>query len=212
MLGFIMARPDPSKVQGTNSSILTKNLVITDAIRNYVLEKVGKLDHFSSHLVDVIVTLEKQKLENSCSILVNFFHFHIKVTARKENLYEAIDLAVDKIVRLIRRYKTKLQSTRAKDISTIDIHVNVIEPLKDSVAEINDEIAAENAKKQEDPYKQHKVLARETIPLKTLTQDEAIMKMELSGDHFLIFRGEEDRKLKVIYRREDENYGIVQVE
>lgn len=207
-----MARPLPSEVQGYNISVLAKNLALTDAIRSYVFEKVGKLDHFAPHLVDVIVTLEKQKLENSCSILVNFFHFHIKATARKDNLYEAIDVAVDKILRLIRRYKTKLQSTRAKDVSTIDIHVNVIQPLKDLVAEINDEIAAENAKKQEDPYKQHKILKRETIPLKTLTQDEAIMKMELSGDHVLIFRGEEDQKLKVIYRREDENYGIVQVE
>ena len=115
---------------------------------------------------------------------------------------------------MIRRYKTKLQSTRAKDVSTIDIHVNVIQPLKDQVAEINDEIAAENAKNEHlgDPYKQHKVIAKETIALKTLTQDEAIMKMELSGESFLLFRGEEDQKLKVIYRREDENYGIVQVQ
>lgn len=209
-----MARPPESEVQGYNVSIVSKHLVITDAIRNYVFEKLNKIEQFSPHLVDVIVTLDKQKLENSCSILVNFLHFHIKVTARTDNLYEAIDLGVSKVVRLIRRYKTKLQSTRAKDVSTIDIHVNVIQPLKDQVAEINDEIAAENAKNEHlgDPYKQHKVIAKETIALKTLTQDEAIMKMELSGESFLLFRGEEDQKLKVIYRREDENYGIVQVQ
>lgn len=209
-----MARPPESEVQGYNISIVSKHLVVTDAIRNYVFEKLNKIEQFSPHLVDVIVTLDKQKLENSCSILVNFLHFHIKVTARTDNLYEAIDLGVSKVVRLIRRYKTKLQSTRAKDVSTIDIHVNVIQPLKDQVAEINDEIAAENAKNEqlEDPYKQHKVIAKETIALKTLTQDEAIMKIELSGESFLIFRGEEDQKLKVIYRREDENYGIVQVQ
>lgn len=209
-----MARPPESEVQGYNVSIVSKHLVITDAIRNYVFEKLNKIEQFSPHLVDVIVTLDKQKLENSCSILVNFLHFHIKVTARTDNLYEAIDLGVSKVVKLIRRYKTKLQSTRAKDVSTIDIHVNVIQPLKDQVAEINDEIAAENAKNEHlgDPYKQHKVIAKETIALKTLTQDEAIMKMELSGESFLLFRGEEDQKLKVIYRREDENYGIVQVQ
>ena len=209
-----MARPSPGDIQGYNISILSKNLVVTDAIRNYIFEKLGKLDRFSSHLVDVIVTLEKQKLENSCSILVNFFHFHIKVSARKDNLYEAIDLAVGKVIKLIRRYKTKLQSTRAKDVSAVDIHVNVIQPLGDEVSEINDEIVAENVRREQegDPYKQHKVLAKETISLKMLTQDEAIMKMELSGDSFLIFRGEEDQKLKVIYRREDENYGIVQIQ
>jgi putative sigma-54 modulation protein len=49
------------------------------------------------------------------------------------------------------------------------------------------------------------------MPLKTLTQDEAIMKMEITSDSFMIFKSEEDLKIKVIYRREDENYGIVQV-
>jgi putative sigma-54 modulation protein len=48
--------------------------------------------------------------------------------------------------------------------------------------------------------------------MKTLTQNEAIIKMELSGDQFLIFRSEEDRKLKVIYRRSDDHYGIIAVE
>lgn len=193
-----MARPPESEVQGYNVSIVSKHLVITDAIRNYVFEKLNKIEQFSPHLVDVIVTLDKQKLENSCSILVNFLHFHIKVTARTDNLYEAIDLGVSKVVKLIRRYKTKLQSTRAKDVSTIDIHVNVIQPLKDQVAEINDEIAAENAKNEHlgDPYKQHKVIAKETIALKTLTQDEAIMKMELSGSLFFSFEAKKIKSLK----------------
>jgi len=38
------------------------------------------------------------------------------------------------------------------------------------------------------------------------------MKMELSGDAFMIFRSEEDNKVKVIYRREDEDFGIIEVE
>ncbi len=38
------------------------------------------------------------------------------------------------------------------------------------------------------------------------------MKMDLSGDAFLIFRSEEDRKIKVIYRRDDGDYGVIEVE
>ena len=38
------------------------------------------------------------------------------------------------------------------------------------------------------------------------------MKMEITDEPFIIYRSEEDQKLKVIYRREDENYGLVQVE
>ena len=38
------------------------------------------------------------------------------------------------------------------------------------------------------------------------------MKMELAGDPLLVFRAEADQKLKVIYRREDGNYGVIEPE
>ena len=50
------------------------------------------------------------------------------------------------------------------------------------------------------------------MAMKMLTQEEAIMKLELAGEHFLIYKGEEDQKLKVIYKRDDNNLGIVEVE
>jgi putative sigma-54 modulation protein len=207
-----MARPAKSDIQGYNISIIGKHFQITDAIRNYVFEKLNKIEHFADHIIDVLVTLDAQKLEHSCSIIMNFIHFHIKVVASTDNMYSAIDKASDRTVKLIRRYKTKLQSTRAKHLSTVDVHVNVIKPIQDELAEINDDIQAENAEREEKRYELHEVVAKEMIPLRTLTQDEAVMKMELSNDPFLIFRGEEDQKLKVIYRREDKNYSLVQIQ
>ncbi len=207
-----MARPAKSDVQGYNISIIGKHFQITDAIRNYVFEKLQKLEHFADHIIDVLVTLDTQKMEHSCTIVMNFIHFHIKVSGNTDNMYSAIDKASDRIIKLVRRYKTKLQSTRGKHLSTVDLHVNVIQPLKDDLAEINDEIVAETAHKEEEKYKLHNIVAKETIPLKTLTQGEAVMKMELSNDHFLIYRGEEDQKIKVMYRREDQNYSLVQLQ
>ena len=207
-----MARPAKSDVQGYNISIIGKHFQITDAIRNYVFEKLQKIEHFADHIIDVLVTLDTQKMEHSCTIVMNFIHFHIKVSGNTDNMYSAIDKASDRIIKLVRRYKTKLQSTRGKHLSTVDLHVNVIQPLKDDLAEINDEIVAENAHKEEEKYKLHNIVAKETIPLKTLTQGEAEMKMELSNDHFLIYRGEEDQKIKVMYRREDQNYSLVQLQ
>ncbi|HEY4255244.1 MAG TPA: sigma 54 modulation/S30EA ribosomal C-terminal domain-containing protein, partial [Chlamydiales bacterium] len=73
-------------------------------------------------------------------------------------------------------------------------------------------IEAETAKRAEERLKQHEIVAKETMKLKTLTQEEAIIKMEISSEVFLIYRSEEDQKLKVIYRRKDGNYGLVQVQ
>ncbi len=198
--------------QAYNISIIGKHVQITDAIRNYVFEKLSKIEKIAEHIIDVSVTLDAQKLEQSCSILMNFIHFHIKVSASTDNMYSAIDKASDRAITLVRKYKSKLQSHRFKDRTTVDIHVNVIQPLKDDLTAINDDIEAETALRKEETTKLHEVVAKDTMPLKTLTQDEAVMKMEISDDPFLIFRSEEDQKMKVIYRREDRNYGLVQVQ
>jgi putative sigma-54 modulation protein len=198
--------------EGYQVSVIAKHFQITDAIRNYVLEKVAKVDRIVDHIIDVNVTLDTQKMEHSCSIFMNFIHFHIKVSASTDNLYSAIDKATDKLIRLVRKYKTKLQSHRAKHVSAVDIHVNVIQALKDDIKIINDEIQAETALEEESRYKLHEVVASEKMTLKTLTREEAIMKMEISDDPFLIFRSEEDQKLKLIYRREDRNYGLVHIQ
>lgn len=198
--------------EGYTINIVGKHIEITDAIRNYVWEKLSRIERIAEQIIDVTVTLDSQKLEQSCSILMNFIHFHLKVGASTDNMYAAIDKAVDRVISLVRRYKTKLQSHRAKHVSTVDIHVNVIRPLQDDLKVINDEIEAENARRERERFELHNVVAQETMPLKTLTQDEAVMKMEITEDPFLIFRSEEDHKIKVIYRRDDKNYGLVLIQ
>jgi len=198
--------------QAYNLAIVGKHVQITDAIRNYVLEKLSKIEKIADRMIDVTVTLDAQKLEHSCSILMNFIHFHVKVSASTDNMYSAIDRASDRAIALIRKYKGKLQSRRFKDRTSVDIHVNVIGPLKDDLKAINDEIVAATAFHEEEISSLHQVVAKETMPLKTLTQDEAVMKMEITDEPFLIFRSEEDQKMKVIYRRSDLNYGLVQVQ
>lgn len=194
-----------------NISIVGKHIAITDAIRNYVMDKMAKVDKITDQVIDVAVTLDAQKLEHSCAVLMNFIHFHIKVQASTDNMYSAIDKCSDRLVALVRKYKSKLQSKRFKDLTAVDIHVNVIQPLQDELKEINDDIEAENAKKEAERFQLHRIVAKETMPLKTLTQGEAVMKMEITDDPFLIFRSEEDQKIKVIYRRKDENYNVVQL-
>lgn len=206
-----MTKSNRFENEGYTLYILGKHIEVTDALRNYVWEKLSRVERIADHIIDVHVVLDAQKLEKTCSILMNFIRFQIKVQVGKDNMYEAIDKAIDRVVKLVRRYKTKLQSYRNKDLSTVDIHVNVIQPLSDNLKAINEDIEAENAKAEAERYSLHKVVAKETMPLKTLTHDEAIMKMEITSDPFLIFKSEEDQKIKVIYRREDENYGLVQV-
>jgi putative sigma-54 modulation protein len=200
-------------VDGYSVAITGKNIQVTEAIENYVMEKLSKLERFANHILDVTVVLDIQKVTHTASISMKFLHFRINVTANTEDTYSAIDKAADKLYVLIQKYKKKLQNHRHSHLADVDLNVNVFKPRHvDDLAEINDEIEKVNLEEEKKKYKFHDVVAKEQLPLKILRQDEAIMKMELSGDIFMLYKGEEDQKIKVIYRRDDDNYGIIEVQ
>lgn len=194
-----------------NITVLGRNVLVTDAMKDYAIEKVSKIDKFSHRIIDVHITMDIQKLEHRVDIIMSVDHVKIKSSASSEDMYASIDLASDKLQQRLVKYKKRLQEHTAKPLSSVDMNVNVIHS-QDELAAINDEIESENRKQLIKNYHPHKVITQETRPLKILRHDEAIMKIDLSGDNFLIFRSEEDQKLKVIYRRNDGHFGIIEVE
>jgi putative sigma-54 modulation protein len=209
-----MSKSIPTKfsTEGYHISMIGKNLPITDAIRNYVLEKISKMERFSPNILDIFVTLEVQKVTHTVAIVMKFSHFQIKVHASTEDLYSAIDLATEKLKKLIQKYKNKLHDHHKKEFNSVNMQVSILEATPAEIEEINDEIEAENIREEQEKYQMHTIVSQETMPMKTLTQAEAIMKFELSGERFLIYRSEENKKIRVIYHREDGNLGIIEVE
>jgi putative sigma-54 modulation protein len=186
--------------------------LITEAMKNYALEKLSKIERFHTHIMDVHVFMDIQKLEHLVSIVLKFEHFKIKVLASSSDMYASIDKAVDKLCHQLSRWKSRIQDHNKKRIPAVDIPVSILNrPYDDELDEFNLEIEQKAKKEREAAYRPHKVIGKKTLPLKILSLDEAIMKMELSGDHFLLFKGEEEGgRIKVIYRRSDGNYGIIE--
>ncbi len=194
---------------GYNIYIVAKNFQITDAMRKHVWDKLTKIERFHNHIMDIHINLEIQKVEHCCVIICHFNHFKVKVEARSTDMYASIDRAIQKLQRLFQKWKGKIQDYHKKPLNMVDMTVNVFRrPPLDPTEEVNQDIEAESLK----DWRPSKVVATESRPLKTLTTEEAMMKIELSGDQFMLFRDEVDQKLKVIYHRSDEHYGIIQAE
>lgn len=195
--------------QGYNISIVAKNFQMTEPIRQHILDKLTKLERFHNHIMDIHVTLDIQKVEHICVITCHFNHIKTKVEARSSDMYASIDRAMQKLQHLFQKWKSKLQDYHQKPMKLVDLSVNVYRrPPPDDLEEINRAIDAENMKR----WMPHKITDTESQVLKSLSTEEAIMKMELSSDPFLLYRDETDKKLKLMYRREDENYGVIQAE
>jgi putative sigma-54 modulation protein len=195
--------------QGYRITIVGRHVFVTEAMKNYALEKLSKIDRFHNHVLDLHVTMDIQKLEHSVMIVLKFNHFKIKVGSASTDMYVSIDKAVDKLQSQLRRWKGKIQDHHKKTPSIVDLQVSILQKPYTDLDEINDEIESANRQAELEEYRPPKIIGNETRSMKMLTAAEAVMKMELSGDGFMLFRGEEDNKLKVIYRREDGNYGII---
>lgn len=194
---------------GYNIYIVAKNFQLTEPMRQHIWDKLTKIERFHNHIMDVHVALDIQRLEHHCVITCHFNHFKVKVEASSTDMYVSMDKAVQKLQQLFRKWKGKIQDYHKTAVKMVDMSVNVYRrPPGDETEEINAEIEAENLKK----WTPGKVLSTETRILKELKLDHAIMKIELSGDHFMFFRDLDDKKLKLIYRREDGNYGVVETE
>jgi putative sigma-54 modulation protein len=196
-----------------NITITGRNVMVTEPMKSYAMEKIAKIERFSNRIIDVIVTMDVQKLNHRVDIFIKVDHLSIKSHADTDNMYASIDKAVDKLQAQLLRYKTKIQDHQAKAVKDIDLQVNVLQASPNlEVIEVNDEIEEANRKRLFDRFTPHKIVKKECCSLKTLTDGEAIMKMELSGDEFMIYVGEDTQQMKVIYPLKDGNFGVIAVE
>jgi ribosome hibernation promoting factor len=203
-----------TKTAGYDIKVIGRHVQVTDAMKNYAIEKVSKIERFQNRILEVIITLDVQKLLHIVDIVVKVNHTKIKSHYTGDNMYASIDLAVDKLQRQLSRYKSRIQDHHATSRQVVDMRVNVFKaPDEVNLADVNDQIEEENQRKMVENFRPHEVVSRETLPLKTLNLDEAIWQLELSGDPFMIFKSEETQKIKVIYRREEDgNFGVVEPE
>lgn len=189
-----------------------RHVDITEPMKAYALEKLAKMEHFGVRVMDATIIMDIQRISHCVDYILDVDNTKIKVSGRSENMYASIDMAVGHLSSKLRRYHRRLREHHMKGIKSVPLNVNIIERQIKPLEEINDQIEEENFVKIEETLKPHPITKKKTIHLKTLSHTEAVMSMELSGDNFLIYRDEQDRKLKVIYRRNDGNFGIIEVE
>ncbi len=170
--------------------IIGKNITITPAMKEQIEKKLSVLDKYLLIDPDTIARVVARVYPNSekVEITVPTKVGMLRTEVEHEDFYAAVDLAIDKLEDQIRRQKTRL-SRRHKE----NLAVSFAE--EDILAEENDV-----------PVKTKSIVATE------LDLDEAIMQMELSNHDFYIYTDEETGKISVVYKRNDGNYGLIEVE
>ena len=180
-------------------TISGKQMELTQGIKDNIESKLSKLDKYISPDTDVKVTVSAKKGRHKIEVTIAPKNGHvIRAEESQENLYPAIDLVVDKLKIQLKKYKGKMQR-RHQDNQSIRF---------DS-PEINDAILEELEDFEEVPFE---IKRRKKINVKPMSEEEAVLQMELVGHDFYIFKNDETDEIALVYKRKNGGYGIIEQE
>lgn len=166
-------------------------LEVTNAINDYVESKIGKLDkYFRDEEIEANIVVKVRGNKQIIEVTVITDNFILRSEEEHDDLYAAIDLVIDKLERQLRKNKTKLKKQN----------------INNKYKEFNFDYEVIEDEEEED----NKIVKRKTIDTKPMDEEEAILEMELLGHNFFVFKDMDSDSVKVLYKRKDGNYGIIE--
>ena len=176
-----------------NITLRGDKIKITDAMNEYANEKLDKLNKYvgDSQNVNANIVVKVQNYKQKVEVTIPLKNFILRAEEVQDDFYAAIDIVVDKIERQIRKNKTKIQSKKIKDYK---------------------EIVFDYTELEEDDEGIDAIVKRKKIDVKPMSEEEAIIQMELLGHQFYLFKESETLKPAVVYKRNDGQYGIIETD
>jgi len=168
-------------------------ILVTDAIKEYIASKLDKLNKYFDSPEDITanILVKVKGFEQTIEVTIPTTNFTIRNEESAEDLYAAIDLVTDKIERQIRKNKTK---------------INKIE--KDAAKKLNFAFMENIEEDDEDTI----IVRRKTLNTKPMDEEEAMLQMEMLGHDFFVYKDRDTKRVCIIYKRKDNNYGIIETE
>ncbi|WP_193195015.1 ribosome hibernation-promoting factor, HPF/YfiA family [Nostoc sp. MG11] len=179
-----------------------KNIEITEAIREYVHQKIEKaVNHFQNitNEVDVHLSVARNPRINprqAAEVTIYANGSVIRAEESSENLYASIDLVADKIARQLRKYKERRQEQKTHAQPTNEVVV-VESMVTDLIGDRTPELPNE-------------VVRTKYFSMPPMTVAEALEQLQLVGHDFYMFRNSETGEINVIYERNHGGYGVIQ--
>ena len=174
-----------------NLNITGKDFELTDSIKEYINEKVGKLEKYFGSDFDSVATLKIEGNNQVAEIRVNIAGETFKAATASKDLYASIDKNIEILEGQIRKSKTK------KDKQ------NMVETIR-----MNNQVNSETTSEEGE------IIKTIYYSIKPLTQEDAKLVLEEDAKNkFLPFINVETNQVNVIYKLKDgKNFGILEPE
>jgi putative sigma-54 modulation protein len=177
------------QITGTNTEI-------TPAAQRYIERKLNKLNRHLPDIIDIKLEISDEKTKSPLQ------RYRVRVTVnsglagsvfhgeeRGEDLFKAVDRVVAIMTRQLERHKGKLYN-RGRGNS----------------------LARGKYKQAEQPASERKVVKTKHFIIEPMSREEAIAQMERLGHNFFLFVDADAQEVRLLYRRNDGNYGLIELE
>ena len=188
-------------------SVHGKQIDVGNALRTHVQDKLEDLNEkYLSHAAFATVTFSKEghgKPRTKAHISIQLGkNLMVVADATDPDPYASFESAAEKVGKQMRRYKRKMR----------DHHERQENDPEAEVIKARDYVLAAAPEQDDDAPDEPLVVAEMTKDIETMSVSDAVMRLDLSGEPFLVFFNAKNQSLNIVHKREDGNIGWIDPE
>ena len=169
-------------------NIMAKKIQIGPSFSEYAEKKLNqKLDKFFEDEAEAKITLNEQRGQIVCELTVRAGSMIYRAEQSAVDKNDALDSAIDKIIRKIRRNKTKLGKRIKESALASDAFTDTVEE-----------------------QTEYNLIRRKAFRVQPMSIEEAILQMNMLGHSFFVFQNAENGTINIVYRRMDDDYALLE--
>ena len=195
--------------------IRTNGTKVTNGMREFIDRRMSKLDRLADHVVDAQLELRTEQTRSGSEITKDQLTLQtgrhvLRAEERDIEPAKAIDAAVDKLIRQVRKFNDKRSDRKRRTPVSELAAAAVTTALQPAEQTLPEELPfGDVAEPFADDGEESPVVRVKRFPMKPMPVEEAIDQMELVGHDFFFFKNTAGDQLNVLYRRRDGSYGIL---
>jgi putative sigma-54 modulation protein len=101
-----------------NLKITARHFKMQDGLKDYVEEKVKKLNRYYDNILDIDLILGWEKMNRYTEMRINVYNKQIVIKEVSDEIRKSFDLALDRAERQLKKYKDKLRKPSKEKLVT----------------------------------------------------------------------------------------------
>lgn len=182
-----------------------KNLDLGDALRQYVIERVGgTVEKYMEGGLSGFVSIARERagFQTNCSVHLHA-GFNVETSGESHDPYASVDAAIERLEKRLRRYKRRLKNHH------YDNQAIAAAPALESIDYLLQHDVDSDEEEPADSGAAPAIIAETRSTIRDLSVSDAVMDLDLTGQQFVIFRNANHGRINIVYRRPDGHIGWI---